>query len=152
MKVVFEAVRDLEAALELAPLLDRCAEEQMSEFRDEPLPAGVGERFLRAHLAAPETLLLRARTPEGADLGFVLTGPAPDPLVGEVVPMILLLHVDAGSRHRGIARALVQEASRRLREAGHTTLAARAGHNDDALISMGERWGFVRQWETMLLE
>lgn len=152
MKVVFEQIRDLETALELAPLLDRAAAEQMAEFRDEPLPARVGERFLGAHFDAPETLWLRARTPEGAELGFVLTGPAPDPLVGEVVPMILLLRVEVEWRHRGIARALVQEASRRLREAGHATLAARAGHNDDALISMGERWGFVRQWETMLLD
>jgi hypothetical protein len=31
-------------------------------------------------------------------------------------------------------------------------LSARAGHNDDALISMGERWGFVRQWEMMVRE
>ena len=23
------------------------------------------------------------------------------------------------------------------------------GHNDDALISMGERWGLVRTWELM---
>jgi hypothetical protein len=39
-----------------------------------------------------------------------------------------------------------------LAERGMRVLAARAGHNDDALISMGERWGFVRAWELMLFE
>ena len=33
-----------------------------------------------------------------------------------------------------------------------TELWARAAHNDDALISMGERWGFVRAWELMSAE
>ena len=31
-------------------------------------------------------------------------------------------------------------------------ISARVGHNDDALISMGERWGFVRHWELLLRE
>ena len=30
--------------------------------------------------------------------------------------------------------------------------AGRAGHNDDALISMGERWGFLRAWELFVRE
>ena len=50
------------------------------------------------------------------------------------------------------AKALVEGVSGLLRDRGMSTLAARAGHNDDALISMGERWGFVRQWELMVLE
>ena len=46
----------------------------------------------------------------------------------------------------------MQEARRLLGQRGLRTLAARAGHNDDALISMGERWGFVRAWELLLYE
>jgi GNAT superfamily N-acetyltransferase len=66
--------------------------------------------------------------------------------------MVLVLYVEPDARHRGVARALVEEATRLLAARGLRRLAARAGHNDDALISMGERWGFVRQWELMLRE
>jgi hypothetical protein len=51
-----------------------------------------------------------------------------------------------------VARALVHETARLLAARGAGTLAARAGHNDDALISMGERWGFVRSWELLARE
>ena len=33
---------------------------------------------------------------------------------------------------------------------GIRKLGAICGHNDDALISMGERWGFTRRWEILL--
>ena len=35
---------------------------------------------------------------------------------------------------------------------GLDALAARAPLNDDALISMGERWGFIRQWAYLVYE
>jgi GNAT superfamily N-acetyltransferase len=66
--------------------------------------------------------------------------------------MVLLLFVSPDVRHRGLARAMVDAVTRVLAARGHEKLAARAAHNDDALISMGERWGFVRQWEMMLRE
>jgi GNAT superfamily N-acetyltransferase len=98
-------------------------------------------------------VLLVAESSRGkTDLGVCLTGPFEDPLIGARVPMVLLLFVSPDVRHRGLAHAMVEEVSRLLMERGHRTLAARAGHNDDALISMGERWGFVRQWEMMLRE
>ena len=84
--------------------------------------------------------------------GLCLTVPFEDPLTGEILPMIVILRVDPNLRHRGIARALVDDARSILAERGHGILAARAGHNDDALISMGERWGFLRHWELMLHE
>jgi hypothetical protein len=52
----------------------------------------------------------------------------------------------------GEQRALVERCRALLASRGHKRLAARALHNDDALISMGERWGFVRAWEWMLYE
>ena len=86
------------------------------------------------------------------DLGLCLVGPFEDPLTAERTPMVLALYVEPAVRHRGLARALVDEARAVLAERGFHRLAARAGHNDDALVSMGERWGYVRQWELMLLE
>ena len=63
--------------------------------------------------------------------------------------MILALWVDPDWRHRGLARALV---GRVHDELGAAVIGARAAHNDDALISMGERWGFVRSFEVMFHE
>lgn len=153
MDVDLREVTDLTEALGHAPELDRYAEETLDEFRDEPLPPGVCARFFERKFDARETLFLVAESEPGrADLGMLLVGPFEDPLVGEAIPMVLVLHVDSEVRHRGLARALVNEATRILIGRGMTSLAARAGHNDDALISMGERWGFLRLWELMVLE
>jgi GNAT superfamily N-acetyltransferase len=158
MKLDFHLIGDLQRALELAPLLDRCAAEALAEFRDDPLPSGVAAGFLRERLERPETVLLVATEPghaageRGVPPGLCLTGPFEDPLTREHVPMVLVLYVDPELRHRGIARALVREAGRVLAARGARVLAARAGHNDDALISMGERWGFLRHWELLLRE
>jgi GNAT superfamily N-acetyltransferase len=151
MDIHIRPVSSLQEALSLTTLLDRCAEESMAEFRDTPLAAGVSRRLLERHFTHSTTLLLVAESQDGVH-GVSLTAPFEDPLTSEIVPMMVILHVDRDLRHRGIAAALVDDARRILGDRGHRTLAARAGHNDDALISMGERWGFVRHWELMLHE
>ena len=143
----------LESALALAPALEARAAEFHEQFSDEGFPEGAVERFLRRCFDDPATHLIVAE--EAASerrAGACLTGPFVDPLLGTRLPMVLVLWVEPGFRHRGLARALVGRASELLLERGMTSLAARAGHNDDALISMGERWGFVRLWELMLRE
>ena len=151
MKLDLRAVASLDEALALAPRLDEHSAEFMAQFSDEPFPRGASERFLRRHFAARETcLVLAERT--GKTWGVCLVGPFTDPLLGTTQPMLLVLHVDPSLRHRGVASELVRDAERILAERGCKTLAARAGHNDDALISMGERWGFVRSWELMVKE
>jgi GNAT superfamily N-acetyltransferase len=153
MEVRLRSITRLEDALRLAPALDRYAQEVLDEFRDEPLPAGVTARFLERRFADPQTVLLIAESQPGkADLGALLIGPAEDPLLGTTAPLVLVLYVQAAARHKGIATELVREGARVLQSRGLRTLSARAGHNDDALISMGERWGFVRQWEHMVRE
>ena len=146
-------VLDLDEALELAPALQAYAAQALAEFRDGPLPEGTCRRFFARAFTARETVLLLAESGPGrSDLGVCLTGPLEDPLTEERVPMVLILYVSPDARHRGLARRLVDETTALLRRRGFAGLAARAGHNDDALISMGERWGFVRQWELMLRE
>jgi len=153
MKLTLRTLDTLSQALELAPALDRHAAEFWTQFSDDPWPAGASERFLRRSFEARETVLIVAQDGERAEpWGVCLTGPFVDPLRGDTTPMVLVLHVDPALRHRGVARELVDEASRSLEARGLSRLAARAGHNDDALISMGERWGFVRAWEWMLRE
>ncbi len=153
MDISLRQIEDLEVALSLAPVLDGYAREAAAEFRDDPLPTGVTEAFLRRSFEDTETVLVVAESAPGEmDLGICLTGPFADPLSAERVPLILILYVDPSVRHRRVARALVDGAAALLAERGMNHLAARAGHNDDALISMGERWGFVRQWDLMLRE
>ncbi len=153
MQIQIRQIQLPDDACALAPLVDRCAAEAMAEYRDDPLPPGTGLRYCKTAFQARESLMLVAESAPGeADLGLCVVGPLEDPLTGERVPMLLVLWVDPKVRRRGMARALVQEASDILRERGFDSLAARAAHNDDALISMGERWGFTRQWELMLRE
>ena len=85
-------------------------------------------------------------------MAFAASGPFRDPLTGVAEPMLVALYVVPEIRHRGVARALVLELRRLLAARGFSGLAARAAHNDDALISMGERWGLVRTWEFMSSE
>ena len=146
-------IEDLPSALELAPALEAYAAQATAEFRDVPLPEGTCRRFFARCFSEPETVLVVAETAAGrSDLGVCMTGPFEDPLTAGRLPMVLILFVSPNSRHRGLARALVEEVSNTLAERGIKSLSARAGHNDDALISMGERWGFVRQWEMMVRE
>ena len=147
------SITSLDEALAFAPALEAYAAQATAEFRDEPPPEGVCRRFFEPHFRAPETVLLVAESARGrADLGVCLTGPFEDPLLGTRTAMVLILFVSPDARHQGLARKLVDEAERALEQRGQRSLAARAAYNDDALISMGERWGFVRQWELMLRE
>jgi GNAT superfamily N-acetyltransferase len=151
MDVPIRCVEDLDEALGLASAVEAYAAQATAEFRDGPLPEGTCRRFLQRRFSDPETLVLVAETRPGrADLGVCVTGPFEDPLIGSRLPMILILFVSPSARHQGLAAALVARASERLAARGLRALAARAGHNDDALISMGERWGFVRTWEMMV--
>lgn len=144
-------IEDPGEAIELSSALEAYVAQATADVRDGPLPEGTCRRFFERSFGEKETVLLVAETRPGrADLGACITGPFEDPLVGSRVPMVLVLFVSPSARHRGLAKALVERATERLASRGLHTLAARAGHNDDALISMGERWGFVRQWEIML--
>jgi len=147
------SIDDAERARALLPLLERAAQETAATWREDPLPEGTVERFLERALAAPETLIVAAEDVElGEALAVVASAPFQDPLTGETRPMIILLYVTPDIRHHGVARALIGELQRRLGQRGHKELLARAGHNDDALISMGERLGLVRTIEIMSLE
>lgn len=153
MQLELRPITGLDEARVLGPRLDAAAAEFQAQYSDEPFPAGAAERFLARAWHESETLLLAAYKPAGpVPSALCLSGAHVEALSGERVPMILVLHVDVELRHRGVASALVERCRALLGERGHRRLAARALHNDDALISMGERWGFVRAWEWMLYE
>ena len=152
-RTMIRRIEDLQSAIELAPALEAYASQATAEFRDGPLAEGTCRRFFGKRFSEPETVLVVAETAaRRSDLGVCVSGPFEDPLTGVRVPMVLILFVSPNARHQGLAAKLVAEVSAVLRERGMTSLAARAGHNDDALISMGERWGFVRTWEMMVRE
>lgn len=154
MNIHIETVNEREAALALAPYLERCAAASEADWRDDDLPDSVARRFLERRFDDERCVLVVARPDAeagGSDpLGVCLTGPFEDPLTAEAVPFVVVLHVAPSVRHQGLARALTREARKQLAARGERTLAARASHNDDAFISMGERWGFVRAWELMI--
>ena len=144
-------VEERAEALALAPALDACAAEFMGQFSDEPYPEGAAARLLERAFDDPATVLVKAEA-EGGWAGLCLVGPLEDPLLGTRTPLVLVLHVVSAWRHRGLGRALLERAAEELDRRGVGGLTGRVGHNDDALISMGERWGFVRNFELMQRE
>lgn len=153
MTPILRLVTERREAGALASALDAYATQALAEFRDTPLPEGVCRRFFERHFEDGQSALVIAESARGAaDLGVCLTGPFEDPLTGERMPCVLILYVSPGMRHRGLGRALMHETLRTLAARGYPRLSGRAGHNDDALISMGERWGFVRVWDLLVRE
>ena len=141
-------IDSLERALECAQSLDQAVTATLAEINHEPLEEGASARFLERAFDEAETVLLISREGE-QEVGICLTGAWTEPLSGERLAGVLALYVDRDLRHRGIARALVAAAQEALAERGIMRLGARVEHNDDARISMGERWGWIRGWEWM---
>jgi GNAT superfamily N-acetyltransferase len=152
MNLILRAL-DVPAALVWEGLLDTALAESaaaLGEERTEPLSA---RAMLERSAARSQTLVVAAQGElKSAPVALCATVPLEDPLGGPALPLIALLWVEPGLRRRGVARALVHETARLHAARGTGALAARAGHNDDALISMGERWGFVRSWELLTRE
>ncbi len=150
MNLKLRPLESPEEAHAFAGLLETGMRESASALGREA-PRGIARRFLERAFDRPETLLLVAEG-DGRELGIAATAPFEDPLSGETAPILIALYVDPSIRRRGVARALFAEAMRILAQRGGARLFARAAHNDDVLISMGERWGLVRAWELMSSE
>src|SRR5262245_19118334 len=133
-------------------LLEQAVHEVSGSFSRRPT-GEITRRYLERCLGQRESLLVIAE-PREVERPLALAGSAPfeDPLTGDREAMLVLLYVDPSIRQRGVARELVRELRRKLAERGVTNLWPRAAHNDDAVISMGERWGFVRAWELLTSE
>ena len=144
---------DRESSSWLEEDLERLGVQASEEFRDTQIEPGLGKRLLDRAYESPAGLVLTAH-PKGTDerIGIFLSVPTQEPLTGELLPFIAILEVNSRYRHRGLARQMVESATGKLRERGFFDLSVRVGHNDDALISMGERWGFIRNWEMMIRE
>ena len=153
MEVELRQIEGREEAVALAGRIEECAAAAVAEYRTGALPEGTGVRIAEGHLDAPERVLLVAESePGAADLGLCLTGPFEDPLTGDRLPFVRLLFVQPQLRHRGLSRAMQEEVRAILSERGLDALAGRAPYNDDALTSMGERWGYLRQWAFFVYE
>ena len=153
MNLRLRTIDDLEEARGLLPLLERAAEEGGASWRDRDLEPGTAARFLERSFERRETIVIAAEEVGDSNaMAVIASGPFEDPLVLDTTPIIVLLYVQPEIRHRGVARALILELSRRLTQRGFDALLARAGHNDDALISMAERLGMVRTFEVMASE
>jgi GNAT superfamily N-acetyltransferase len=148
MDIDLRSITTLEAAQPHLDQLNTAAQSHLDALGSPAPPEGFLSACLQRSLSTDQGLLVVAEsTPGTANLGFCLIGPQEDPLSGLRVPMILILSVDHSARHRGLAGALIQESRRLLARRGLTALSARCAHGDDALVSMGERWGFIREIE-----
>ena len=151
MNLSLRVVDGLAEALSMEALIEHAVLESSSTFGAPPLAPGSARAFLERAFDRPETLVLVA---EGQDFesppALCLTAALEDPFTGQRQPMVLALFVTDELRHRGLARALIDEVTRLLLGRGFGEVVGRVGHNDDALISMGERWGFVRRWELVV--
>ena len=141
-----DKIESLSDAALLGELLDKAATENLAGISHQPIEAGAALRFFEAEREEPETGLWVVRDVERV-LGVCLTGAWVAPLSGERMASVLALCVEPNHRHQGLAKALVQAARSELRARGILSLGARVEHNDDARISMGERWGWTRGWE-----
>ena len=94
MDVQLQVLANLDSAPGLAEELDDYTAQATADFRDHAPPAGTGSRLLERVLGAPEGLILVARR-EGERIGYAVIGPLIDPLVGDRLPMVLALQVDA---------------------------------------------------------
>jgi len=151
MNLKLRSIQELGEARDLLPLLERGARETSSSYLHHDFSRDEAAAFLERCFGRPETLILVAEA-EGEAQALAVSAPFEDPLTGKCLPLVVVLFVDPSLRHRGLARALVKELRRLLVQRGCEVLLARAEHNDDALISMGERWGLVRAWEVMSSE
>jgi ribosomal protein S18 acetylase RimI-like enzyme len=87
---------------------------------------------------------------DGVPVGFVYLwlAPAEEPEVRRWlpdVPILNRLHVADGYRRRGIGQAIIEEAVRRLRVAGHKQVALGVGPDNHDARRLYERLGF-REW------
>ena len=154
MQVRIRILERKEDVLRVVPTLQLWAAESASQLTGgEDLRGDAVARLIERHREDPCTLVAVAGLAPGEPaIGGLLAAPMEDPLSGQREPLIVVLYVDDRYRHRGVARALVEAAVGELSRRGFARILARAGHNDDALISMGERWGFVREWDLMAHE
>jgi ribosomal protein S18 acetylase RimI-like enzyme len=111
------------------------------------------ERFLtrRMRLARRGHGVLLAAHLGGAPVGFVYLwlAPAEEPEVRRWlpdVPILNRLHVGPAYRRRGIGGAIVEDAVRRLRAAGHKQVALGVGPDNEDARRLYERLGF-REWD-----
>ena len=152
MNVRLKTIESAEDAQAHASALERA----LADSEDLGLREGTAtdpHELLERVASAVESVFVIAESVEpadsGATIGLCLTGPLVDPLTAASFPVLLACWVAPNYRHRGLARHLLEDVSRQLIDRGQAALCVRTDHNDDALISMGERWGFTRRWEIL---
>jgi GNAT superfamily N-acetyltransferase len=129
-------------------VIEPCDEADLS-----PLIAALGhERFLtgRMRLARRDHGTLLVARLGGVPVGFVYLwlAPAEEPEVRRwlaAVPILNRLFVGPDHRGRGIGQAIIEEAARRLRDAGHKQVALGVGPGNHSARRLYERLGF-RDW------
>lgn len=123
-------------------------EQYHSYYRDLEIKGP--REFMQSSLGHPSTVLLIARDAKSEQFaGVMFVAARKDPFIGKEDPYIYLLYTVREFRRLGLAATLIDKGEEILRRRGQKSLSAPAGHNDDAIISLGERRGYLREIEFM---
>lgn len=118
-----------------------------------PESAPSARRFLLRSLGQNETVFLLCREEKTEKFaGLLFIARREDPFLAASSPFVYLLFTHPDFRRLGLAASLLAEGEKILKDRGLARLAAPATHNDDAIISMGERRGYLREREFMVKE
>jgi len=118
-----------------------------------PESGSSARNFLVKSLGQKESVYLLGREEKtGKFAGFLFIARREDSFLATSSPFAYLLFTHPDFRRLGLAASLLVEGEKVLKERGLTKLIAPATHNDDAIISMGERRGYLREREYMVKE
>jgi GNAT superfamily N-acetyltransferase len=138
-------VREVARSEEFAGLLPLFREALRSlPTAEEDPPDEEGARLaVEAAFGDPALLCLLAEE-EGSAAGFLLALPWSDPFLGKKGSEMRLCFVRPHSRRQGVAASLVARAERILAARGVASISLLLPTQDDPLVSIAERHGYVR--------
>ncbi len=150
MKFELKELSGEEAA---GPLWDRIRRAAVENYPEDEVEEAAARAFVRESLAGKGSICLAGYdTGERKLAGVLFAGPYRHSFLAHRDAVIYWLYVWPEYRNLGLASQLLDRAESALAARGVGWLRAHAAHNDDRIISMGERRGYVREIEVMVKE
>lgn len=123
----------------VAPLFDA-----YRQFYEQPADLALAKHFLRERFAHHESVVLLAVDAEGEGVGFVQLYPLFSSVRAARTYLLNDLFVAASARRRGVAAALLHEASDYARAVGAIRMSLTTAHTNEAAQRLYESLGWKR--------
>lgn len=127
-----------DAAL-IAPLFDA-----YRQFYQQPADAPAALTFLTARLERGESVILLARSPDGAAWGFCQLYPSWCSVLAAPIYVLYDLFVAPEARRTGVGRALLLAAEAHARATGHARMDLTTARDNHGAQALYESLGWVR--------